>query len=202
MSPTLLARAAQSSRTALLHGCPAPEPIRTRTRSASAMADCTPPGRSERPVRSAKLCHRLLQQCPGQALVERVGRLARLEEDVGVLGAAAQHGPDPRIVRCGRVARVRPASSSSRTARAGRRLRAWRSGSPRARSGSRRRSAGRGRATRALQRLGSRGRSRAPPGPSRKPAWRKPVVRRGHHVAVVAEDGERVRCDRCAPPRG
>ena len=78
-------------------------------------------------------------------VVERIGGLARLEEHVGVLGAAPQHGAigvqraravgaDPLVAYRGRVGRRRTAARSS---------------TPRATSGSRRRSAGREHATRA-----------------------------------------------------
>ena len=127
--------------------------------------------------------------------VEGVAGLAGLEEGVGVLRRAAQHRLVGVSARA-RWARDRPARRSSR---AGRRRREPRSSPPRARCGSRRRSAGTARAS-AASRRGRRPRGRAPPAPSPRRAARsrsagRPSRRSGRRRSTAR--GWRA----CAPPR-
>ena len=93
----------------------------------------------------------------------------------------------PRPMRVDRVAR--------RSSRGGRRRRAPRSCRSRATCGTRRRSAGTARATRASRRA-RRARGPAPPAPIDDAEHREPGAAHGHHVAVVAEDRQRVRRER------
>ena len=93
--------------------------------------------------------------------------------------------------------RRRPDRSSPQ----GRRRRGPRSCRSRDWCGSRRRSAGTGRACRASSAWATAAKSAALLDAARA-QHREPGRARRHHVAVVAEDAERVRGDRCAPRRG
>ena len=90
---------------------PDPEPISTTTRSASGVADIVDQAVLA-PAAGGKLSEHFLDDA-GHRVVERVGRLARLEEHVGVLRRAAQL----RRVGCEPRRRWATTASSSTNAR-------------------------------------------------------------------------------------
>ena len=154
----------------------------------------------DQPVAAAgprrELVHDLLDDA-GHGQVERVGRLAGLEEDVGVLGRAAHDRARPGVRPRPRKARTSSSRTSARMSSSSssailsiscevrKPSKKWRNGT---------RAAERGGVGHEREVVGLLHRA----GGEHRPARRAGV----HHVAVVAEDRQGVRGDRCAPRRG